>query len=274
MDSLGGQVLSQGICQGVEGGDFMSANLASDTSDAARQPLGPPVTEHGPGLERWLRVIGCGVLAALLLAGAIWAALSGIAGLGWLALALALLTVLAAAGLVIQARRLKWRALLHRDGLILERNGPPEVLPWSDVKYCIERNVNGHYSVRLRLADERLIFLDANLRDHHALGAAVRQGVTRAVLARAAGQLERREEVPFGPLKVSREGLSNGKEQIRWDEVSELGAVLNFSGSGYKVEVCKKGATLAWFSRPAIDFPNAEAFLQLASQFTRVTRPG
>jgi hypothetical protein len=187
---------------------------------------------------------------------------------------LALLTLPTAAGLFILARQLKWRALLHRDGLVLERNGPPEVLPWSDVKYCLERNVNGHYSVRLRLLDERLVFLDANLRDHHALGTAVRQGVTRAVLARAAGQLERGEEVPFGPLKVSRDWLSNGKEQIGWDEVSELGVVLNFSGSGYKVEVRKEGAKLAWFSRPYIDFPNAEAFLELASRFTKVSRPG
>jgi hypothetical protein len=126
----------------------------------------------------------------------------------------------------------------------------------------------------LRLLDERLVVLDANLRDHHALGTAAREGVTRAVLARAADQLERGEEVPFGPLKVSRDGLSNEKEQIGWDEVSELGVVLNFSGSGYKVEVRKEGAKLAWFSRPYIDFPNAEAFLELASRFTRVSRPG
>jgi hypothetical protein len=122
--------------------------------------------------------------------------------------------------------------------------------------------------------DERLVFLDANLRDHHALGAATREGVTRAVLTRAAGQLQRGEEVPFGPLKASRHGLSNGKEQIGWNEVSELGVFLNSTGSGYKVQVRKEGARLAWFSRPYIDFPNAEAFLELASRFTRVSRPG
>src|SRR5262249_59022845 len=92
---------------------------------------------------------------------------------------------LPAAGLLSLARQLKWRALLHRDGLILERSGPPEVLPWSDVKYCTERNVNGHYSARLQLWDNRLITLDANFRNHHALGAAVREGVTGAALARA-----------------------------------------------------------------------------------------
>ncbi len=122
--------------------------------------------------------------------------------------------------------------------------------------------------------DEWLVFLDANLRDHHALGTAAREGVTRAVLARAAGQLERGEEVPFGSLKMSREGLSNGQEQISWDEVSALGVVLNFSGSGYKVEVRKEGAKLPWFSRPYIDFPNAEAFLELASRYTKVSPPG
>jgi hypothetical protein len=249
----------------------MTANLSAGSSDAARQSLGPLVSEHGAGLERRLRVIACGVLTVLLLGAAVWVAVSGIKAGGWIALGLALLALLSAAGLFFVGRKLKWRALLHRDGLVLERNGPPEVLPWSDVKYCIERNVNGQYSVRLQLMDERLIFLDANLRNHYALGTAARAGVTRAVLARAADQLKRVEEVPFGPLKVSRDGLSNGKEQIRWDEVSELGAVLNFSGSGYKVEVRKGGAT--WFSRPYIDFPNAEAFLELASRFTKVSRP-
>ena len=252
----------------------MSVHLEQNDPDAARQHLGPLVGEHKAGLEPKVRVIACGVLVSLLPAGAAWAAFANIRGMGWVALALALLALLAAAGLVVLVRRLKWRALLHRDGVILERSGPPEVLPWSDVKYCTERNVNGHYSVRLRLMDERLVFLDANLRDHHALGTAVREGVTRAVLARAAGQLEHGEEVPFGPLKVSRDGLSNGKEQLGWDEVSELGVVLNFSGSGYKVEVRKEGAKLAWFSRPYIDFPNAEAFLELASRFTKVSRPG
>jgi hypothetical protein len=219
-----------------------------------------------------LRVIACGVLTVLFAAGAVWAAVSSVKGGVWIALGLALLTLLTGAGLLSVARKLKWRAMLHRDGLVMERNGPPEVLPWSDVKSCIERNVNGHYSVRLHLLDERQVVLDANIRDHHALGTAVRAGVTRAVLARAKGQLERGEEVPFGPLKVSRHGLSNGKEQIRWNEVSELGVFLNFSGSGYKVEVRKGGA--GWFSRPYIDFPNAEAFLELASRFTKVSRPG
>ena len=251
----------------------MSAHLERNGPDAARQNLGPLVAEHKAGLEPKVRVIACGVLVALLPAGAAWAAFSNISGMGWVALALALLTLIAAAGLVALVRRLKWRALLHRDGLILERNAPPELLPWSDVKYCTERNVNGHYSVRLQLLDNRLITLDANFRNHHLLGAAVRQGVTGAVLARATGQLERREEVPFGPLKVSREGLSNGKEQLGWEEVSELGVVLNFSGSGYKVVVRKKGATQAWFSRPYIDFPNAEAFLELSSRYTQISRP-
>jgi hypothetical protein len=249
----------------------MSTNLSADSSDAARQSLGPLVSEHGPGLERRLKVITCGVFTVLLATAAVWVAVSGTIVGGWIALALALLALLAAAGLFILARQMKWRALLHRDGLVLERNGPPEVLPWSGVKYCIERNVNGHYSVRLRLMDERLVFLDANLRDHHALGAATREGVTRAVLARAAGQLQRGEEVPFGPLKVSRDGLNNSKEQIRWNEVSELGVFLNSTGSGYKVVVRKQGAN--WFSRPYIDFPNAEAYLELASRFTKVSRP-
>jgi hypothetical protein len=186
----------------------------------------------------------------------------------------ALLTVLCVVGLIVLILRLKWRALLHRDGVVLERSGEPEVLPGSDVKYCIERNVNGHYSVRLELMDERQITFDALYRDHHVLGAAVQQGVTQAVLARAARELDRGEEVPFGTLTMSRDGLSNGKEQLGWDEVSELGVKLNFSGSGYKVEVLKKGAKLAWFSRPCIDFPNAEAFLELASRFTQVSRPG
>jgi hypothetical protein len=252
----------------------MSANPSPYSSDAARQPLGPLVSEHGAGLERKLRVIACGVLTVLLVVGAVWAALSGAAGMGWVALVLALLTPLPAIGLVIFIRRLKWRALVHQGGLVLERGGPPEVLPWSDVKYIKERNVNGHYSVRLQLLDDRLITLDALFRGHHALGAAVRERVTGAVLARAADQLRRGDEVSFGPLKVSRQGLSNEKEQIGWDEVSALGVVLNFSGSGYKVEVRKQGATAAWFSRPYIDFPNAAAFLEVASQFTKVTRPG
>jgi hypothetical protein len=252
----------------------MSAQPNSDRSDAAHQSLGPLLAEHGAGLEQRLRVIACGVLAALLPVGAVWAAVSNFPGAGWVAVALALLALLCAAGLIVLLPRLKWRASLHRDGVVLERGGSPEVLPWSDVLYCIERNVNGHYSVRLQLMDQRRITFDALFRDHHTLGAAAREGVTRAVLARAAGQLDRGEEVPFGTLIMSRDWLSNGKEQLGWDEVSELGVWLNFSGSGYKVEVRKKGAKLAWFSQPYIDFPNAEAFLELASRFTQVTRPG
>jgi hypothetical protein len=251
----------------------MSAQPSPDSSDAAHQSLGPLVAEHGAGLEQRLRVIACGVLAVILPAGAVWAAVSHFPGAGWVALALALLTLLCAAGLIVLIPRLKWRALLHRNGVVLERSGPPEVLPWSDVKYCIERNVNGHYSVRLELMDQRRLTFDALFRDHHALGAAVRQGVTRAVLARAVGQLDRGEEVPFGTLNMSRDGLNNGKEQLAWDEVSELGVVLNFSGSGYKIQVYKEGAKLAWFSQPCIDFPNMEAFLELASRYTQVTRP-
>jgi hypothetical protein len=253
---------------------WAAADLSPDSSGAAHHLLGPLVSEHGAGPERLVRLILCGVLTPLLAAGAVWAAVSGVGGMGWVALALALLAPLAAAGVLIQFRRLKWRALVHRDGLVLERNGPPEVLPWSDIKYVKEADVNGIYSVRLQLSDNRLITLHALFRSPRALGAAVREGVTRAVLARAAGQLERGEEVPFGPLKLSREGLSNGTEQLGWDEVSELGVVDNFGRTAYKVVVRKQGATFAWFSRAYTDFPNAEAFLELASRFTKVSLPG
>jgi hypothetical protein len=98
----------------------MNAHLDRNDPDAARQHLGPLVAEHEAGLEPKVRVIACGGLTALLPAGAAWAAFSNISGMGWVALALAMLTPLAAVGLVVLVGRLKWRALLHRDGLILE----------------------------------------------------------------------------------------------------------------------------------------------------------
>jgi hypothetical protein len=253
----------------------MSANPNPGSSDAARQALGPLVAEHaaGSGHHRWSIIAG-GVLTIVLLAGAVAAAVSGINGMGWVALALALVSLLPAAGMAVMIRRLKWRALLYRDGLVLECNGPPQVLPWSDVKYFRERNVNGRYSVRLQLTNQRLITLDPTFRNFHDLAAGIREGVTRTVLIQAARQLEQGQEVAFGSLKVSRAGLRNGDDRLDWEEVSELGVALNFSGSGYKVQVSRKGAQLAWFSRPCIEFPNLEAFLGVASQFTKVTRPG
>ncbi len=119
------------------------------------------------------------------------------------------------------------------------------------------------------MPNEQSVKIGSLFRDLGSLSTAIREGVTQRVLARAADRLEKGQEIAFGKLKVSKVGLSDGRERLTWGQVAGIG--LSHNGTAYSIVIRKQGKRLAWYSRLFVQFPNADAFMRLAGQFTKVS---
>jgi hypothetical protein len=178
--------------------------------------------------------------------------------------------------------KLRWKLFLFENGLVQARTGNRVIL-WTEVKSMFEEQdvvagIRADARIKFTLLSGSWAIIDSSYKNFPDFAAGVRAGVTRAVLARVSTAIKRGEEVSFGKLKVSRSGLTYEDEALKWGEVGEV--VVESDGMFHSIRVYSKGKiALAkgrgqpWFSRSVTDFPNLEAFLELARKVTTVSMP-
>jgi hypothetical protein len=183
-------------------------------------------------------------------------------------------------------RPIRWRVALHEKGFVFYRGGQAEIVPFGDVQEALEsarfRDGKIEKSLRLRTQDGKSYHFDAYFQGVNDLCDAVSHGVTTAVLARAAEALDHGDEVEFGRIFLSPRGLRlrddvvrvTGSREIKWDDIEciRVGAYRDFQNSGTSIEIRTPNAMTAWYWEKFTSLPNAEAFLELASRYTRVER--
>jgi hypothetical protein len=230
------------------------------------------------------------VFTVLPLAGAVWFLIEmlknpgkgneiGVAIFGALALGPAI-------GVVYLVRKLSWKLCLFENGFVLVRGGN-RIVHWQDVQAFYEEQtvvggIKADRYLRLRMQDGRLLTLDSSYQDFPAFAAAVRDALTKAVLAHAAEELPAGRSVAFGKLMLTRSGLEKPGGTIAWNEVHFIqveprmdGQVIHHAVVVYQRSRQPKGPDdkVEWYKKFVRDFGNVGAFLRLAGEFTTVKGP-
>jgi hypothetical protein len=158
------------------------------------------------------------------------------------------------------------RVLVFADGLSYTARGKTEICRWDDITEVVQQ-VTKHYTngiytgtthiytVRRTGAPE--LKLNDALDNVEQLGNEVQQQAYRRLMPRAIETFRSGGVVQFGKLKVSQQGLSNGKETLPWSEVK--GVKLE----GGVVSVAKQGKWLNWASATVAQTPNIFVFAGL-----------
>jgi hypothetical protein len=273
----------------------MSKPSVSDLqlSAADRDVLGSFRSLHPAGSRQHRQNIIILIIFVLVPVGA--AAILAVNGLsaktaaGWFIAAAIVGAVAMIPGIVLyfQIRKLKWRLYLFDNGFVFARS-VDRAVPWNEVKYLYEwRSVAAYrqadLNLRFVLSDGERFSMDSSYQDMAAFTEAVRDSVTRTVLARAAAALPKGDGVAFGQLTLSLAGLAKAGEVVPWAEVHSIGLEMRsfqpLAGkqySAYAVIVNRHSAKsrtgkAEWYARPYPEFANVAAFLKLASQFTTVS---
>ena len=190
-------------------------------------------------------------------------------------------------GLLYLILKLRWRLYLFENGFVFARGGNRIVL-WDDVQSFYEQQdvvagIRADRRLRFLFADGRRLSIDSSYKDFAAFSQAVGEGVTRAILRRAAEALPRGEAIAFGKLMLSRTGLEKPGDSLSWADVHSIAVEPRVGGAvdAHGVIVYKRGLQAAgvkekieWYMKLVPSFGNVEAFLQLAGQFTRVGDSG
>jgi hypothetical protein len=204
-------------------------------------------------------------------------------GMEFGALGFGVIGVPVAIGLGFLIGKLSWRLYLFENGFVLKR-GSNLVALWEDVQsYFSKQAVFGRLKadkwLRFEFADGRRVTLDSAFTDIDAFDAAARQGVTENVLARAAEVLPRGQALAFGTLSFSMKGLEKKTGAVSWDDVDRIlieGRTDERIFANALI-ICTrdpeaKDGKCEWYFRFLHNFPNVDAFLHLASQYTTILR--
>jgi hypothetical protein len=191
-----------------------------------------------------------------------------------------------AIGLAYLIRKLGWRLYLFDNGFVFARGGN-RVVRWEDVQSFYEQQdvvagMKADRRLRFLLQDGRRLTVDSSYKDFADFAGAVRDGVTEAVLARAAEELPAGRSIAFGKLLLSEAGLEKPGESLSWAEVDGITIEPRVDGQVhaqgvvvYKRMAPAKGVKgkVEWYVKLVPNFGNVDAFLQLASRFTTVGGP-
>jgi hypothetical protein len=198
----------------------------------------------------------------------------------------AALGLLPAVGLGYLLLKLRWRLYLFDKGFVFARASNRVVL-WKDVQSLYDQQdvvsgIRADRWLRLLLNDGRRLTLDSSYKEFAAFAAAVRDGVTNEVLARAAEELPAGRALAFGKLMLSQSGLEKPGESLPWADVHNINIEPRIDGNlrAFGVVVYKRGVQspglkekVEWYVKLVPRFGNVDAFLRLASQFTSIEGP-
>ncbi len=241
--------------------------------------LGPTLSEHRVTATRAKGNYYAGIALVVFGVGGILAgvALSGEdSSLLFLCGGLGLLVALAGAYSVWQSRTEQNLAICtYRDGITYSYRGKTQTMRWDDIEQVWMGILN---NVRLRTIDysyriknnsgEQINFNynDRAMQNMQQLSDTIQREVTSRLLPKAINAYNAGNNVTFGLLTVSQNGLGNGKETIPWGEVEEVKL------QNGVVTVRKKDKWLNWSSVTVGGTPNIYVFLRLVDGIVGVNR--
>ncbi len=168
-----------------------------------------------------------------------------------------------------------WRVLIFPNGLAQVRTGKTTVVPWDDVThfwYAVTRNyrngvhIGTTYNFTLQGKDGQKLSFSNGLANVEQLGNTIRDETMKRLYPRYAAAYNAGETIPFGPLSISKQGISNGKETIAWEQVKGINLDRGV------INIQKEGKWFNWKTATVAGTPNVFVFLSLVDQITGLNK--
>lgn len=159
-----------------------------------------------------------------------------------------------------------WRVYVYSEGFAYTRGGKLDAFRWENIESALysvtRRYMNGIYmgtqhKYTVLGTDGRKVVLNDRITSIERLGEIISEMVTRVKLPEALASIQAGNTLSFGPLSVSLQGVSNGKETLSWEQVTA------FQVSSGIITVRKGGKWLSWSAVPVAKIPNVFVFLAL-----------
>jgi hypothetical protein len=174
------------------------------------------------------------------------------------------------------------RVYVFAEGLVQSKGNTSEMVRWDQVESVLQaiikitykvvyvipiaRIVRHAYTVR-RTDGTRLVFRDS-LRGVEALGDRVSRETARYLFPKALAAYRAGEQVAFGDLMVSKQGISRSGKLLPWTQYQKVDVANGV------VKIQQQGKRLSWASVQVRRLPNVVVFLNLMEAIQREQRQG
>ncbi|HZO74878.1 MAG TPA: DUF6585 family protein [Ktedonobacteraceae bacterium] len=161
-----------------------------------------------------------------------------------------------------------WHVYVCSDGFISTRGDKVEPFRWDQIE-AMWRSVTKHYTngiytgtthvYTVRSSDGRQVVFNDRFSNVEQLGDTISRQVTNRLLPQVIQAYQAGNTITFGPLSISKQGVSNGKELLPWSQIKEMGVNRGV------VTVKKEGKWLSWSAVMAAKVPNIFVFMALVN---------
>ena len=161
-----------------------------------------------------------------------------------------------------------WHVYVCTEGFVFTRGSKVDACQWNQIEsmwqQVTRRYVNGVYTgtdhrYTVRRNDGFEMVFNDRFSKVETLGNTISQEVTRRLFPRVIEAYNAGNTVTFGPLSVSKQGVSNGKELLSWNQIKGIGVNRGI------VTVKKEGKLLNWSSVQVAKVPNIFLFMALVN---------
>lgn len=175
-----------------------------------------------------------------------------------------------------------WRVLLFPKGVAEVRGGKTTVLPWDDAThfwYAVTKNyrngiyVGTTYNFTIQGENGQKLSFRNGLTDVsnkkvgvERLGEVMRDETMARLYPKYAAAYNAGQTITFGPLSISKQGISNGKETIAWEQVKGINLDRGV------INIQKEGKWFTWKSATVGGTPNVFVFLSMVDQIAGLNK--
>ena len=236
---------------------------------ASMYQLGNPMAEYRGGFTG--RAIAAIIVAAILVVffGLFWigSAANGDPASSVIFAIFTLLSLAFLAWMIISPLQSNsWRVYVFNQGFVFFKGGQPDIFRWADIRAIWQRVTSYYrYGIRTRTthkytierADGHRIVLNDRIKNVEELGNGLSRQISEFMLPHMIAAYNAGNVITFGPLSVSQQGVSNGREMLPWPSIKEIGVNRGI------VSVRREGKWLNWSTVAVANIPNFAVFMAL-----------
>lgn len=158
------------------------------------------------------------------------------------------------------------RVYVCAGGFIFKKGNAVDIFRWEQIE-AMWRAVTKHYTngiytgtthkYTVRRKDGKQVIFNDRFVNVEALGDTISRAITNYLWPQVIEAYNAGKAITFGPLSISLQGVSNGRELLPWNQIKEMGVNRGV------VTVRREGKWLNWSSVMAAKVPNIFVFMAL-----------
>ncbi|MGH2478876.1 MAG: DUF6585 family protein [Ktedonobacteraceae bacterium] len=244
---------------------------------AAMYQLGTPQNEYKVRVTVWAMIVWVvigGVLGVIFFGAALTADTTG-ALLLFLALGLGFVGV-ALYMILTPVLFSSWRVYICTEGFLYKHGNTIEAFRWEQVEAMWQsvtrHRTNGIYTgtthkYTVRGKDGRQVIFNDKFGHVEDLGNTLSRQITNYLMPQVVSAYNAGNTITFGPLSISQQGVSNGREALSWSQITAISVNRGI------VTVKKEGKWLNWSTIMVARVPNIFVFMALVNYVLKSRQP-